>query len=142
MERRNFLLRLLGLFGVINFAFSRCEKGDNKKVFLDQWSMPEAGLDSGQEKDLTVDTSSIIVSKISILEDLKRRLGDLATIEITHDEDGDPYVFSISDLGTDCLYFEVNGNPLLGEGVHVQSVFIDPKEDNVIWYCQGQPFSI
>lgn len=78
-----------------------------------------------------------VQSKISVLEDLKKRLNG-AKIEIIIDEDGQPYVKSISGFGADCFYFTVNGEPYIGEGINVKSVFVNPLTDIVRWYCQGQ----
>lgn len=156
MERRNFLSWLfykmpLGILAVLNLF--RCEREpdspdepllkDASDKSSSQKQFPDSDSGGSLSDNFSKPVSDSTPIKISILEDLEKKLGDKAKIEIIHsEEDGDPYVKSISSLGSDCLYFTVNGKPYLGGEIHVESVLIDPKKDAVQWYCQGQLLQI
>lgn len=150
MERRDFLSWLFFKIPLTTFVvsvFFRCQKEsglvDDRSVFRD---LPRDTLfGDGPPSHSSVDQAekpedanqNPAQTKISVLENLKERLND-AEIEIIFGENGDPYVKSISDFGSDCFYFTVNGKPYIGEGINVGSVFVDSKKDVVRWYCNGR----
>ncbi|MEW6407645.1 MAG: hypothetical protein AB1465_03065 [Patescibacteria group bacterium] len=160
MKRRDFLF---GIGAFVISIFSRCQSESDLSDESFNRDLPRQGASSNYDlghssPDLSQNTSSDLgysslsdlagnpkddnqinpaQSKISVLKDLKERLNG-TEIEITFDENGEPYVKSISGFGVDCFYFTVNGKPYIGEGINVESVFVNPLKDIVRWYCNGQ----